>query len=89
MSIKHSGINGRSLLSGNPQRRLFEGRRATEDAIEVTQVFRLSEVDSKLADLVKGFLAPLFEVFNFCEFTDQIYTQIVDAFVKGVGADYR
>lgn len=87
MTIKHSGLKQRSLLSGNPRRIVVENRRATEDAVEATQVFGLNEVDSKLVELVKGFLAPVFEVFDFCEFKDQIYSQIVDGFVKDVGAD--
>ncbi len=87
MTIKHSGLKGRSLLSSNPQRMMPENRRATEDVIEVTQGFGVNEVDSKLADLVKGFLEPVFEVFGFSEFKDQIYSQIVDGFVKSVIAE--
>jgi nucleoside 2-deoxyribosyltransferase len=87
MSIKHAGLRGRLLLSGNPHRLVHPRSAASGDLIETSQTFSLSEVEARLVDIVKAFTAPIFEIFEFSEFHDDIYTQIVDGFMKDMQAE--
>ncbi len=66
---------------------MHKNRRATEDSVERSQEFALSEVKARLTELVKGFMGPVFELFEFCEFPDEVYSRIVDGFVKDAGAE--
>jgi hypothetical protein len=84
MSIKHVGLKDRQLLAANPRVEMDENRTAVEDETKLSQIFALSEVESRLVELVKAFTVPLFELFEFCEFSDAVYDQIVNGFVKKV-----
>jgi hypothetical protein len=59
-------------------------RTTIEHEIESTQVMLLGDIETKLVLLVKGFLAPLFQVFDFVEVGDPIYAQMVNDFVAGL-----
>ncbi|MEO8656875.1 MAG: hypothetical protein ABI693_00310 [Bryobacteraceae bacterium] len=54
-----------------------------EPEVTSTVEFRLSDLQSRLAALVKDLCAPLFSVFDFAEISDEIYQQIVTDFVNG------
>ena len=43
----------------------------------------LGDIETQLVTLVKGFLAPLFMLFDFFEVGDQHYEEIVNGFVAG------
>jgi hypothetical protein len=82
MTIKHVGLKGRQLSAAESGRRNFLPTTASENEAEQTQTFRLVQVETELVQLVKGFLEPLFELFDFSIFDDQVYISIVDDFVK-------
>jgi hypothetical protein len=82
MSIKHVGFKGRTLRSADPTRRLSAVPVATENEAEHVQTFTLAQIESELVDLVKGFLAPFFELFDFTTFDDQVYESIIEEFVR-------
>jgi hypothetical protein len=81
MTIKHCGLKDRELKAADPSRKLFENSIAVENETEQTQSFRLVEVESDLVPLVKRFVTPLFELFDFCSFSDDVYTSVIDRFV--------
>jgi len=82
VAVRHGGLSGRHLRSATP-RTLRVGRTTIEQEIESTQVMLLGDIETKLVALVKGFLAPLFQVFDFFEVSDPTYEQIVNDFVAG------
>ncbi len=82
MTIKHCGFKDRLLSAADPTRTSLGNFSALENEVEQTQSFKLSAVETELTQLVKGFLAPLFELFNYCKFDDTVYGDIINEFVK-------
>jgi len=81
---KHGGLAGRILsASGNRGHYLMERAPAAEDIVDKETSFRLEEIESRLVEIVKGLLAPVFLVFDFAEFADSVYEDIVNKFVNG------
>jgi len=84
MTIKHCGLKGRELRAAGRDRRLVQQRVAIENEIERIQLFQLAAVDADLMTIVKGYVAPLFELFEFCTFEDQVYSSVLNKFVSRV-----
>ena len=82
VAVRHGGLAGRHLRAATP-RILSLDRTTIEHEIESTQVVLLGDIETKLVSLVKGFLAPLFQVFDFFEVGDPTYEQLVNDFVAG------
>ncbi|SRR6266498_2739904 len=85
VSIKHSGLKDRQLIAANSARHLFprEYLVCIESEIEETVQVKLSEIRLNLVTLVKEFTQPLFLLFNFQEFADSIYEDIVGNYANG------
>ena len=47
------------------------------------QAEHYQEIESNLVGIVKSLLAPVFHVFDFAEFVDSVYEDIVNKFVQG------
>jgi hypothetical protein len=82
VAVRHGGLVGRHLRAATI-RMLGLDRTTIEHEIESTQVMLLGDIETKLVLLVKGFLAPLFQVFDFVEVGDPIHAQMVNDFVAG------
>ena len=82
VSVRHGGLVGRHLRSATPLIVSLD-RTTIEHEIESTQVMLLGDVETKLVSLIKGFLAPLFQVFDFFEVADPTYEQVFNDFVAG------
>jgi hypothetical protein len=85
LTVRYGGLRGRTLAAASPQRRLFqEAKNVYEEEISVLPItFALSSVESGIVELVKRLCAPLFVIFDFQEFEDVVYQQIVTNFVQG------
>jgi hypothetical protein len=82
LRVKHKGLNGRTLQAAGPNRN-FRGR-VTEESLSSTEVdFQLFTVDEELPRIVQRICAPMFVLFEFMEFSDAIYDDIVRRFQKG------
>jgi hypothetical protein len=83
INIKHGGLKDRQLTT--TKYRIFSRsapiciESETEKTIHVT----LSNIRSNLVSLVKEFTQPLFLLFNFQEFADSIYEEIVNNYAEG------
>lgn len=87
ITIRYQGLTGRSLRPEPGSRRvLLPGeRRAIENEVTVPTVgFRLEDVSAQLAELVKELCEPLFVLFDFTSFKDEIYAGIVSDFLKRI-----
>jgi hypothetical protein len=82
MAIRYGGLGGRTLGSASPNRRV-DARETLEEEVRVKMVFRLGAVESAIVETVKKLCEPLFVVFDFATFSDEVYEQIVTDFVKG------
>jgi hypothetical protein len=82
-SIRHSGIENRTLIAANSFRRIREGYKSIENEIDTTIEFKLNQIESELVELVKKISGPLFNLFDFFQLADSVYEEIVNNFVKG------
>lgn len=82
IGIKHSGLDNRTLTAVG-SRSLYRARVSTEDEVEHISEIALGDIEVNLANLVKEFARPLFMVFEFQEFSDSTYDQIVNAYLEG------
>lgn len=80
--FQHSGLKGR-VLSAVGNRHIFERSKADEDTVSSEIISTFGEVSENLDVLVKQVCAPLFMMFDFAEFGDQIYADIARRFENG------
>jgi MinD-like ATPase involved in chromosome partitioning or flagellar assembly len=84
IALRYGGLRGRLLESTLPMRTLFGTKENTlEDEARSTVILRLGAIESLLVETVKKLCEPLFVVFDFASFSDEVYQQIVTDFVKG------
>jgi hypothetical protein len=83
IKITHRGIAGRTLSSSNPQRRLSLSRKAHADESQTEIVEEIGQLRPRIVDDVRKFTEPLFMLFDFMQFDDKVYEEIVGEFVKG------
>jgi len=83
MTVRYGGLRGR-LLTGSPRLFLEPAKNVHEDEVAIPPLtFRLGVVESEIVELVKKLCEPLFIIFDYAEFPDEIYRQIVTDFVTG------
>jgi hypothetical protein len=83
IAIKHGELKGRILSASNTNWFIREKKRCDENQIESQLRTSLSGIESNLVELVKELTAPMFMLFDFTEFNDSIYQEIVNAYVAG------
>jgi len=85
MTVRYGGLRGRILTDASPSRRNFPRyRNLHEDEVSVPPItFALGAAEMEIVDLVKKLCEPLFVIFDFAIFGDDIYEQIVTNFVNG------
>jgi MinD-like ATPase involved in chromosome partitioning or flagellar assembly len=83
MVVRYGGLEGRTLGSASPGRRLVRARTTIEHEVSAAVVFRLGAVESLIVQTVKKLCEPLFVVFDFATILDDVYQQIVTDFVNG------
>lgn len=80
--VTHGGLDGRTLTSASPNRDVFP--RISTDSLsssEFTGV--LDSLQESRVDDVRKILEPMFMLFDFMQFTDEVYEDIVRAFEAG------
>jgi hypothetical protein len=84
MTVRYGGLRGRSLMAMSSAREFAPSINLHEDEVSIPPLtFRLSDVETEIVDLVKKLCEPLFVIFDFASFPDEVYRQIVSDFVKG------
>ena len=82
IGISHHGLANRTLASSNSSRYLFP-KVSKENQSQSSITVVLGEIRNGLVENVKRILSPLFLLFDFEEFSDPIYQDIVRRFEKG------
>jgi len=82
VTVRHSGLAGRSLDAANPSRDVRDGREATENEAEATITASLSDLELNLTDYVVEIVGPLFMLFDFLELDPKITTEIAEKFIN-------
>ncbi len=80
--VAHDGLAGRTLTSASFNRHMFP-KQAHDNESQVEIAVVLGSIRDSLVDDVRRILAPMFMLFDFTEFSDQVYTDIVRRFEKG------
>jgi len=81
MTVRYGGLQGRTLTEA---RIVTRGQNLYEEEVTIPPItFRLGAVESEIVSLVKKLCEPLFVIFDFATFPDEVYQQIVTAFVHG------
>lgn len=80
--VTHRGLRGRTLTASSHNREVLPAK-SQEDQSTVEVVIPLGEVQTHLVEHVKRIAAPMFMLFEFTEFADVVYQDVVSRFVKG------
>jgi MinD-like ATPase involved in chromosome partitioning or flagellar assembly len=90
LRVRYGGLRGRNLAGYLRDFVPPSRKNLYEDEVNIAPiVFRLGSVEAELQELVKALCAPLFVVFDFAEFPDDYYRQIVAYFLKGRVGTWR
>lgn len=81
--VTHRGLKGRTLGTSNPNRMLGMARATSEDTSEAEIVVTVGKIHETLVNDVQRIVEPLFLLFDFQQFEDKIYEDIVRRFEKG------
>lgn len=84
IQVVHGGIAGRTLASADPMRHMSMDRKSAEDRVETRVQTTLEGIETELTALVKTFITPLFELFDYFVLSDKVLSDIVDGFVTEV-----
>ena len=83
MRVRYGGLKGRALI-GSKHRPITAKTNPIEEYVTVPPItFRLGTIEDRSVELVKQLCEPLFMVFDFARFSDEVYRQIVTDFLKG------
>jgi hypothetical protein len=80
--VVHRGLAGRELTSSSPNRLVWPSTARENEAKQEISV-ALGTVRGKLTEYVRQLTAPMFVLFDFKEFPESVYHDIVEAFVRG------
>ena len=80
--VSHRGLAGRTLTSAGGNRHVFP-KVSRESISESEIVVTLGKMQETLVDNVRTITEPLFMLFEFQEFAEEIYADIVRRFEKG------
>lgn len=83
LHVKHGGLKGRLLSATQNRHMIFERSNSQEDEVESSVRFRVGADVSEVALAVKSICEPLFVLFDFAQFGDPMYSQIVSDFAQG------
>lgn len=83
VTVTYRGLKDRQLLSANRMRLMSDRRTSTADSITTSIECTVGELQSRLQELVRSLLEPLFVLFDFFELTDSVWEELVEQFVEG------
>lgn len=81
--VRHSGLKNRTVKPLNQDRHLIENHTTDENEAITELRIHFEEIESNLTQLVKQVTVPLFMLFDYLEFSDDIYDEIVNSFIEG------
>lgn len=82
-SINHFGLKDRKLAYAGDTSAIWFNNVCNEEKSETEIHFKLSDIESKIVELVKEILSPMFMLFNFYEVGDDRYEHLVNKFISG------
>jgi hypothetical protein len=84
IQLIHSGLKGRELNSASPNRQMLS-RGAAEESESTSEITTtIGTMSTTRVDDVKKLVAPMFMLFDFVQFNDSVYDDIVRSFERGI-----
>jgi hypothetical protein len=83
LTVRHTGLAGRPLQATASRGFVFHRRTTIEQEMSTTSRWVLSAGEKDLVTIVKQLLAPLFQVYEFFEVSDEVLRDVVERFVAG------
>lgn len=80
--VTHGGLDNRTLTNASPNRSIF-ARASTDSRSSVQFVTVLGNMRKSRVEDVKRILEPMFMLFDFMQFADEVYEDIVRSFEAG------
>jgi hypothetical protein len=80
--VTHGGLKGRELTAAS-HNRFVVSRFTNQDASTSEITTTLGEMKDRRVKDVQKLLSPMFMLFDFAEFSDDVYTEIVENFERG------
>lgn len=80
--VTHRGLAGRRLTSSSPNRPILQAT-TTEHQSQVEHVVVLGQIQPLLVEIVRRITSPMFMLFDYTEFSEDVYSDIVRRFEKG------
>lgn len=80
--VAHGGLDNRTLTSASPNRSVFS-RTATERSSSTEFIVVLGEMQKSRVEDVRRVLEPMFMLFDFMQFQQEVYEDIVRSFEAG------
>jgi hypothetical protein len=84
IGIRHGGLRDRILSAAAPGRLLRSKPSTTENEVYSEISVPLMRIESSLVGLVKDLTRQLFMVFNFFEFEEKVYVDVINKFIEKV-----
>jgi hypothetical protein len=81
--VSHRGLAGRVLASSNANRSLSLNAQSAADESQSEIVLQVGMIEEQLVEHVEKLLSPMFILFDFQEFHEAVYTDIVRRFERG------
>lgn len=81
--LRYVGLENRVLTSVNRLRVMHDDRRCNDDEIALSVRASAEEIENNLPELLRGLLAPLYEMFDFFELSPQMVTDEVNRMREG------
>jgi len=83
LTVRHTGLAGRPLQATGSRGHIFRPRTTIEQEMSTTSRWLLKDGETDLVNIVGRLLAPLFQVYEFYEVSDDVLKDVVERFVSG------
>lgn len=80
--VSHRGLANRLLTSASPHRHIWSAA-SREDASEYSLQASISDLRQQLTERVRQILEPMFALFDFKQFSQDVYDDIIKKFIAG------
>jgi hypothetical protein len=81
--VTHRGLAGRQLTSAGGNRHIWPSSPTQADESKSEIVIEVGSIMEAIVDNVQRLTAPLFMLFDFADFNEAVYRDIVERFVRG------
>jgi hypothetical protein len=83
LDVVHSGIRHRTLSAVGRRRGTFIDRHTIEDQVRTSTAFTIADVGTRLVEVVKELVGPLFMLYEYLEIDHSVYADLIDKFREG------